>query len=127
AATVREGGGTPWPAPRSREAEEVERLRQAAKLRVVARVVSGELDLPGAVDHFRQINHEPPGSPELRYRLLPGVTDEEKLCREVIMWVKFRYPRGGHEAGPARISGKNRQTCASDLSCLYRGYRRAHA
>ena len=81
---------------------EVIRLRDAAKLRVVAQVVAGELDLFGAATHFRQINHEPPEFPQFGYRLLPGRTDEEKLCREVIMWVKFRPPT---EVAHAQVVG----------------------
>lgn len=72
---------------------EIIRLRDAAKNRVAAQVMAGELDLFEAAAHFRQINHEPPELMQLGYRLLPGATDEEKLCREVIQWVKFRQSR----------------------------------
>ena len=61
--------------------------RCAAKLQVVARIVAGELDLFEAAAHFRYLNHEPLEYPQLGYRELPGKTDEEKLCRQVISWV----------------------------------------
>jgi hypothetical protein len=87
-------------APPPREVE-VFRLREAAKLRVVAQVMAGGLDLFGAAAHFRQINHEPPELVQIGYRRLPGATDEEKLCREVILWVRSQNPgrAGPGEAG----------------------------
>jgi hypothetical protein len=72
---------------------EIIRRRDAAKFRVAAQVMAGELDLFEAAAHFRQINHEPPELMQLVYQRLPGATDEEKLCREVILWVKLRNPR----------------------------------
>ena len=70
---------------------EVCRLRCAAKAQVVFRIVAGDLDLYEAAAQFRYLNHEPPNCRQLGYLRLPGKTDEEKLCREVILWVKAEY------------------------------------
>jgi hypothetical protein len=87
------GVGCPVESPAPRESE-VYRARSEAKDRVVAQVAAGELDLFGAAMHFRQLNHEPPELASHAYRALPGRTNEEKLCRQVILWL--RAQKGGH-------------------------------
>jgi hypothetical protein len=67
---------------------DVRERRYLAKVEVVARLVAGELDLFGAAAWFRDLNHEPPDYQEMGYLHMPGDSAEEKLCRQVIIWVK---------------------------------------
>lgn len=60
--------------------------RFAAKARVVDQILARELDLFMAAALFRYLNQEPPEC-HLDHPNLPGKTDEEKLCRQVIRWV----------------------------------------
>ena len=62
--------------------------RFVAKAQVTARLAAGELDLFAAASWFRDLNNEPPDCPDMNYLRLPGVTREEKLCREVIRWTR---------------------------------------
>ena len=67
----------------------VRERRCLAKAEVVARLVARELDLFEAAARFHYLNHEPPEYQHLGYRRLAGETDEEKLCRQVILWVRI--------------------------------------
>ena len=66
----------------------VSKMRCEAKSDVVTRLMAGELDLFEAAACFRDLNHEPPEFRSMGYLQLPGGSDEEKLCRQVIRWVE---------------------------------------
>jgi hypothetical protein len=61
--------------------------RVKAKDRITAQVVDGALDLLEAAAWFNHLNNAPE-YPERGWRKLPGNCDGEKLCRQVILWVK---------------------------------------
>lgn len=67
-----------------------ERIKYKAK--VVTRLVNREINLFEAAALFRDANAEPPEKPNESWRSLPGKSDGEKLCRQVIYWVS----RGVH-------------------------------
>lgn len=75
--------------------------RSAAKRRVVGRLLRGEMTLPQAAACFRRLNAEPPACPDQHFRHLPGGSDEEKLCRQVIDWATVSGT--GREAARLRL------------------------
>ncbi len=78
-----------------RRAVELERVRQEVLRRTTARqavidaVVAGRMDLLQAAARFRQLNESLPevGRGLLR-AFIPGASDEERLCRQVINCVR---------------------------------------
>jgi hypothetical protein len=83
--------GTPVPmgAP-APEAGQVVQDRIKGKIKVIDRLLAGELTLLEAAAWFRHLNDNPPEAP-LDYRThWPGGSDGEKLCRQVIYWVRMR-------------------------------------
>jgi hypothetical protein len=62
--------------------------RGRAKAAVIARVRAGELTLFEAAAWFRWLNSEPASAPDAHWRLLPGASLDEKLCRQVICWAE---------------------------------------
>ena len=90
--------------------------RCAAKDTVVARIMAGELDLFEAAACFRYLNHEPPEYRSMGYLQLPGGSDEEKLCRQVIRWVKT----GGNASPSAREVEQMRARLEAELAARLR-------
>jgi hypothetical protein len=88
--------------------------RFAAKGRVTARLAAGEMDLYAAAAWFRDLNHEPTDCPDLGYLRLPGVTREEKLCREVIQWAGA-FGRDLEQASAATLPADLEAALASRL------------
>lgn len=64
--------------------------RIAAKNAVADRLLAGEMDLAEAAAWFRHLNDNPPSFPSHFRDRWPGVGDGEKLCRQIIHWVKVR-------------------------------------
>lgn len=62
--------------------------RMHAKEQVIQALVAGELGLFDAAAWFRELNHSPAEHPDVYWRNLPGQSDGEKLCRQVISWVR---------------------------------------
>ena len=89
--------------------------RIAAKAQVIGRLVARELDLFEAASHFRALNHEPPEFRQFEYRRLPGSTDEEKLCRQVILWVETHVGEHLPPREAARRVAELKATLASRL------------
>jgi hypothetical protein len=77
---------------------EVSAQRLVAKCRVAERLLAGELTLFEAAAWFRFLNDNPP---ECRHEIAPawrGNSEEERLCRMVIGWIKeWRAPSGSSE------------------------------
>ena len=67
---------------------EVFKARIEAKTQIIARLRSGELNLFEAAGWFACVNREPAEFADHSWRNLPGGSDEEKLCRQVIFWVR---------------------------------------
>ena len=67
---------------------EVFKARIDAKAQIIARLRAGELDLFEAAGWFGSVNREPAEYADYSWRNLPGGSDEEKLCRQVILWVR---------------------------------------
>jgi hypothetical protein len=68
----------------------VERFR--ARGAVTEELRAGRLTLVQAAARFRNLNAYPPDSvPDLRH-YVPGATDEERLCRQVIFWAEGSDP-----------------------------------
>jgi hypothetical protein len=65
----------------------VYRQRIEAKRRVVSQVMAGELTLFEAGAWFRFLNETPPGF-TCECRHVPGDSEEEKACRQVILWAE---------------------------------------
>src|SRR5260370_29933598 len=86
--------------------EEIEVLRRRglARERVVDRLLEGEMSLPQAAAWFRYLNDNP-REYRLNYReLWPGNSDGEKLCRQVIQWVKNHLHHRGKESQTEAIT-----------------------
>jgi hypothetical protein len=64
--------------------------RLNAKEKVIVALVVGDLNLFEAAAWFHELNLTPKESPEHRWRQLPGRCDGEKLCRQVIGWMRVR-------------------------------------
>lgn len=64
------------------------KARIEAKAQIIARLRAGELDLFEAAGWFGCVNREPAEFADHSWRTLPGGSDEEKLCRQVILWVR---------------------------------------
>src|SRR4051794_33126210 len=58
--------------------------RSAMKAQVIDRLLARELNLVEAAAAFRELNAHPADCPALGWRLLPGLSDGEKMCRQVI-------------------------------------------
>jgi hypothetical protein len=64
--------------------------RVQAKERVIVALVEGNLGLFEAAAWFRELNQWPPEHADGYWRNLPGASDEEKFCRQVIHWARMR-------------------------------------
>ena len=70
------------------EACRVAELRIKAKVEIVDRLRAREMNLFEAAAWFGRLNQEPEKFVDRSWQMLPGDTDEEKLCRQVIGWTK---------------------------------------
>ena len=69
--------------------------RILAKDRVVKELLDGRLTLFEAAAFFRRLNEAPPRAAGLDF---PGDSDEERLCRQVIQWVRAITAKGSLDA-----------------------------
>ena len=67
---------------------DVFKARIGAKSQIIERLRGGELDLFEAAGWFGHVNHEPAEFADRSWQFLPGDSDEEKLCRQVILWAR---------------------------------------
>jgi hypothetical protein len=74
--------------------------RIAAKDQVTDRLLAGDLTLLQAAAWFRRLNDDPPHLPT-DYSKLPGESEEEKVCRQVIAWAGHRLGLQGVAASEA--------------------------
>lgn len=65
--------------------------RITAKIAVMKRLRSGELNLFEAATWFRYLNQEPTKHIDHAWKHFPGESDEEKVCRQVIVWAKGHF------------------------------------
>ena len=64
------------------------KARIDAKTQIIARLRAGELNLFEAAGWFACVNREPAEFADYSWRNLSGGSDEEKLCRQVLLWVR---------------------------------------
>jgi hypothetical protein len=64
--------------------------RIMAKERVIVALVEGNLGLFEAAAWFRELNQWPPELADVHWQSLPGRSDGEKLCRQVLHWTRIR-------------------------------------
>ena len=64
------------------------KARIDAKTQIIARLRAGELNLFEAAAWFACVNREPAEFADRTWQNLPGSSDEEKLCRQVLFWVR---------------------------------------
>jgi hypothetical protein len=63
--------------------------RLRAKRLLVSEVAARRMSLVEAAAHFRDLNETPPDCPDRGYRsAFEGSSDGERLCRQVISWVR---------------------------------------
>jgi hypothetical protein len=62
--------------------------RVHAKEQVIQALMAGELGLFEAAAWFRELNQSPPEHPDEHWRRLAGRCEGEKLCRQVMCWVR---------------------------------------
>lgn len=67
--------------------------RIRAKARVVDELIDGRLTLFEAAALFRRLNDPSPASAAHLARDCPGDSEEERLCRQVIAWVRVTLPQ----------------------------------
>jgi hypothetical protein len=72
------------------EEVKVQQQRIRAKAEVVDRVLARELSLAEAAAWFRFFNDNPPECRDDFRRCIPGRSDGEKACRQVIGWARAR-------------------------------------
>jgi hypothetical protein len=76
---------------RQAEQESVVRCtRWRAKVRTIDQLFAGNLTLFEAAEWFGAINATPADFPDLTWQTMPGQSDDEKLCRQVIFWCRSR-------------------------------------
>jgi hypothetical protein len=78
------------PAP---EPATIARQRVLAKTQVVDQLLARKLTLLEAAAWFLYINDHPAESPDNFRKFIPGRSDGEKACRQVIRWVSMRFNR----------------------------------
>jgi hypothetical protein len=76
------------------------RKRTEAKWQVVRQLLAGRLTLREAAARFGALNDEPADCP-CRDDHFPGATRGERLCRQVIAWVREEAREGQAEAAEA--------------------------
>jgi hypothetical protein len=59
-----------------------------AKAQIISRLRAGELDLFEATAWFASVNREPADFVDNSWMVMPGDSNEEKMCRQVILWSK---------------------------------------
>lgn len=72
-----------------------------ARYRITDQLLAREITLFEAAAWFRFLNESPSNYPEQTWRLIPGATDEEKLCRQVILWMTNRLAGGRQPSAQA--------------------------
>src|SRR5262245_44543068 len=73
--------------------------RIAERQAVVDAVVAGRMDLLQAAARFRHLNESlPEVSRDVIRAYFPGASDEERVCRQVIHWLRHRG--GDRDGGP---------------------------
>jgi hypothetical protein len=108
------GGGTDPEVRRSEELDDL--LRRALRCtderqRLTAAVVEGRLPLLEAAGRFRDLNRDNPGFNWERFRhTYPGVSDDERFCRQVLAHVDLavRVRPGADPALPGRLEAELR-------------------
>lgn len=70
------------------ERSEVVSRRIRAKADIIARLLADELTLFQAASLFSYVNGLPTGMEDVSWKKQPGGDDGERLCRQVITWVR---------------------------------------
>ncbi len=82
--------------------------RIRARISVAEQLLAGEMTLAEAAAAFRMLNTLPPKLAQEQWRALPGRSDGEKVCRQVILWAAAEKPPGG-EDGSGRLRELERE------------------
>jgi hypothetical protein len=90
------------------EVTQVLKDRIRLRTQVIDKVVAGEMSLVEAASRFRAYSEAGTDNPLQKLDLLPGATQEEKLCWQVIKWAEAHassYPnRGSNREVAARLT-----------------------
>jgi hypothetical protein len=93
------------------------RLRALAKRQIAREAASGSRPLVEAAALFRELNRLPPEPRPACLASLPGRTEEERLCREVILFVNQReddWPAAAAAEAVARLEDELRRELSRD-------------
>jgi hypothetical protein len=72
---------------------EVVRRRLDAKNEIVGQLVDGRLTLAEAAAWFKALNESPADCPAVPHGEFPGASEGERLCRQVMSWVRADLSR----------------------------------
>ncbi|MBO0700728.1 MAG: hypothetical protein J2P46_20190, partial [Zavarzinella sp.] len=84
-------------------------LRTLAKRQIAREAAAGQRPLPEAAALFGQLNRLPPRLDPPEHSVLPGPTEGERLCRQVVSYVGFPepdWPPDAAGAGAARLTAE---------------------
>jgi hypothetical protein len=90
--------------------------RMKAQRRVIGQLVDGRIDLFEAAAWFRYLNETPPDCPGESIEHWPGASPEEKLCRQVIDYVRNDQRRLGSEGQADELARRLEQQLADALA-----------
>ncbi len=87
-------------------------LRLQRKERLIQRHLAGELTLLETAAHFRALDNGPPHFPWQQFReLVPGASDEERHCREVIRHVRALLYSQDDATGQEKVERLEAELC----------------
>jgi hypothetical protein len=62
--------------------------RIVARTEIIRRLIDREMTLFDAASWFRILNETPAHRPQMSWKKLPGGCDNEKVCRQVLLWAR---------------------------------------
>jgi hypothetical protein len=80
--------------------------RTKAKTRVIEQLMSGRMGLFEAAAWFRWLNENPPDCQGESIEHWPGASPEEKLCRQMIAWVRNDQRQFGADSAAAAVADR---------------------
>jgi hypothetical protein len=92
--------------------------RLEAEKRLVAEVIDGRRTLWEAAARLRDLPHAAPSFWEMFRLDVEGTSDDEKMCRHVIGWVRASAPPGPDQARAAAVADRL-QAELDERLCLY--------
>jgi hypothetical protein len=80
--------------------------RMGHKQHIIGELIEGRISLLEAADCFRYFNKSIPEVPCFYQHAFAGSTDNERVCRQVIHWVRQSWNYNGHSAQELREVAK---------------------